>query len=165
MDAILTALSAWLTLFWVGLVALRLGLMALAVIYYGRTAPVKHPVARRATIGLMLVLPVVWAVIVLALGSRAYFQINRETVPPPPVAIAPTIAIMTGLALFAVWGAYRRIIFNIPYYWIIAFQSLRATGFVFLILYAQGLLPGVFAIPAGIGDIVAGGLALPVAYY
>jgi hypothetical protein len=35
-------------------------------------------------------------------------------------------------------------------------QAWRAAGFGFLALYAHGVLPGVFALPAGLGDIAIG---------
>jgi hypothetical protein len=40
-----------------------------------------------------------------------------------------------------------------------ALQGGRVIGFVFLALYAHGLLPGLFAWPAGLGDVLVGGAA------
>jgi hypothetical protein len=51
----------------------------------------------------------------------------------------------------------------IPLWWLVSFQAYRITGFVFLRLWAKGLLPGYFALPAGIGDTLTGGLALGAA--
>ncbi len=44
----------------------------------------------------------------------------------------------------------------IPVHWIISIQTYRIVGVGFFILYAQGVLPGAFAFPAGIGDILVG---------
>lgn len=41
-------------------------------------------------------------------------------------------------------------------------QAWRIAGFVFLVSYSYGILPGVFALPAGWGDIAIGGTALIV---
>ncbi len=41
----------------------------------------------------------------------------------------------------------------------------RVLGGVFLIGYVQGLLPGIFALPAGIGDVLTGITAPLVAYW
>jgi hypothetical protein len=38
-------------------------------------------------------------------------------------------------------------------------HSWRIAGFTFLALYAAGLLPGIFALPAGLGDIAIGATA------
>ena len=43
-------------------------------------------------------------------------------------------------------------------------QLYRALGVIFLILYASGRLPGLFAWPAGLGDILVGLLAPLVAW-
>ena len=46
--------------------------------------------------------------------------------------------------------------------WLVGLQVWRVIGGVFLIEYGRGNLPGLFAFPAGIGDIIAGLLALGV---
>ena len=50
-----------------------------------------------------------------------------------------------------------------PASWLIALQAYRVLGSAFLIGWARGLVPGVFALPAGIGDVTTGLLAVPVA--
>jgi hypothetical protein len=52
-----------------------------------------------------------------------------------------------------------------PRSWLIGVQLYRVLGFVILVLWAVGRLPGTFALPAGIGDALTGGFALPVAFY
>ena len=41
---------------------------------------------------------------------------------------------------------------------------MRVLGGIFVVLYLDGFLPGVFALPAGLGDAATGLLALTVAY-
>ena len=53
----------------------------------------------------------------------------------------------------------KRVIAAVPQQWIVGVQLYRALGAIFLILYAAGKLPGLFAWPAGIGDIAIGFLA------
>src|SRR5262249_34011868 len=48
--------------------------------------------------------------------------------------------------------------------WLIAIQTSRVLGGLLLIRYIQGQMPGVFAIPAGVGDVLTGILAPIVAY-
>lgn len=43
--------------------------------------------------------------------------------------------------------------------WLVGLQTFRVIGGVFLIEYSRGNLPGVFAYPAGLGDIAVGVLA------
>ena len=52
-----------------------------------------------------------------------------------------------------------RVIDAVPQQWLIGVQLYRALGVIFLILYATGKLPGLFAWPAGVGDIAIGLLA------
>jgi hypothetical protein len=44
----------------------------------------------------------------------------------------------------------------VPQPWLVGAQLYRALGVIFLILYASGKLPGLFAWPAGVGDIFVG---------
>ena len=46
--------------------------------------------------------------------------------------------------------------------WLVGFQVYRELGYVFLVRWAAGELPGAFALPAGTGDVL---LALPAALY
>ena len=50
-----------------------------------------------------------------------------------------------------------------PQHWLTGVQIYRALGVIFLILYGTGKLPGVFAWPAGLGDVLVGVLAPVVA--
>jgi hypothetical protein len=62
-------------------------------------------------------------------------------------------------------GTFRAIIGNIPQHWLIGIQTFRILGGVFLVRYFQRALPGVFAIPAGVGDVLTGLFAPLVAYW
>jgi len=86
----------------------------------------------------------------------------------PPSGSAPTIQyglvipIVLGVLLFRAWPLLRRTLAVIPNSWLVGVQLYRALGVIFLILYAGGHLPALFALPAGIGDVLVGILA-PVA--
>ena len=56
-----------------------------------------------------------------------------------------------------------RVIDTVPQPWIVGVQLYRALGVIFLILYAADKMPGLFAWPAGVGDVVVGLLAPVVA--
>jgi hypothetical protein len=77
------------------------------------------------------------------------------------------IAIMfgTNLTLLIVTQGYRQMVDGIPLHWLIGSHMLRIIpGIVFLALYDMRLLPPDVALQAGYGDILAGLIAVPVAY-
>ncbi|MFZ0986353.1 MAG: hypothetical protein WAN27_01295, partial [Xanthobacteraceae bacterium] len=56
-----------------------------------------------------------------------------------------------------------RLVSAIPLHWLVAAQVYRAAGGIFLVLWADGRLPWQFALPAGIGDVTTGIVAVVVA--
>jgi len=55
----------------------------------------------------------------------------------------------------------RRVVMAVPQSWMAGVQVYRVLGLIFLVLYAQGRMPGEFAWSAGVGDIAVGLLAIP----
>jgi len=108
---------------------------------------------------------IVFAVWLFAIVLFASQNVFRNDVRPPriPMTLLATLAIGY---LFLLSQTYRGIIAGIPQHWLIGIQTFRILGGVFLIrYYMQGQLPGVFAIPAGVGDMLTGVLAPFVAYW
>jgi hypothetical protein len=112
----------------------------------------------RWTIGSALIFAA-WFVGIVLLAADNVF---RNDAPRIPIALLSTLAAGYLLLLSA---TFRGIIAGIPQHWLIGIQTFRILGGVFLIRYFQGELPGSFAIPAGIGDVVTGILAPFVAYW
>src|SRR5262249_46307716 len=56
-----------------------------------------------------------------------------------------------------------RLVSAIPLHWVVAGQVYRVAGGIFLVLWADGRLPWQFALPAGIGDVATGSVAVVVA--
>jgi hypothetical protein len=77
----------------------------------------------------------------------------------PAIQYGLLIPIVTGVILYLRWPMLRRIIALVPQKWIVSVQAYRMLGLIFLILYAGGRLPGAFAWPAGVGDVLVGLLA------
>lgn len=102
-----------------------------------------------------------WLVVVVLLASESAFRID---VPPPRIPLALLATLAVGY-LFLFSKNFRAIIAGIPQHWLIGIQTFRILGGVFLIRYFEGQLPGLFAIPAGIGDVLTGVLAPLVAYW
>src|SRR5205807_4383815 len=74
--------------------------------------------------------------------------------PPYPIAIGVAAPVIVFLAAFWRIAAFRNLVTDLPL--ITAVQAWRFAGFGFLALYAHGELPGVFAWPAGLGDMAIG---------
>ena len=98
-----------------------------------------------------------WLVSVSLLGGA-----GNDVLPPRiPVALGGTLLVGYLLLLSP---TFRRIIAAVPQHWLIGIQAFRILGAVWLIRYFAGGLPGLFALPAGIGDVTTGLLAVFVAY-
>jgi hypothetical protein len=101
-----------------------------------------------------------WLLGALLLAAADYF---RDDVSPLGVPLALGATLTLGYALL-LSRDFRRIVAAIPQHWLIGVQVFRVLGAVFIIRWLQGDLPGLFAIPAGIGDTLTGLYAPFVAY-
>jgi hypothetical protein len=106
---------------------------------------------------------VAWFAATFALvKSGAYASDPQTTFPAIGLAIAlPTILGGCAIAL----GPVRRAVSQIGLPWLVGVQFYRVVGGVFLIAYLQDDIPGEFAIPAGVGDMLVGITAPFVAVY
>lgn len=103
-----------------------------------------------------------WLAVVLGLALAGAFEARDggPTVPIITYGLAAPILFLSPLVLYS--GAFGRILDLVPQSALVAFQTYRVLGIVFLILYAQGLTPTVFAFPAGIRDTLVGVSAVAV---
>lgn len=103
-----------------------------------------------------------WLLCALILGMDGFFR------PDPSVRIPnilfSLLPLVIGFGLLFVSPTFREIVEATPPQWIIGVQTYRVLGVFFLILYAQEKLPGVFALPAGVGDLIIGMTAPIVAW-
>lgn len=81
----------------------------------------------------------------------------------PTIQFGLLIPIILSVLLFLTWPLLRRTLAVIPNDWLVRIQFYRVLGVIFLILYAAGRLPGLFALPAGLGDFAVGLFAPVVA--
>jgi hypothetical protein len=135
------------TLHWIGI---SVGIRAL---------PGEESRRRRWIIGSAAV-QAVWLVGITLLAANDIFRIDAPGIP---------IALLTTLAagyLLLLSPTFRAIVSGIPQHWLIGIQTFRILGGAFLLFrYFQGGLSGVFAIPAGVGDILTGLFAPLVVYW
>ena len=80
----------------------------------------------------------------------------------PPIALG--LAVLTPIIVFALWSAasegFRQFTRSLSPRALTSVHAWRIAGFAFLVAYAYGKLPAVFAFPAGFGDIAIGATAL-----
>ena len=113
---------------------------------------------------LAIVVPLTaWLATAWALAIEGVFRTPPGGVPRLPFAIF--IPILVGLLLLTRSKRVAAILAVTPPSWLIGVQVYRIFGGIFLVQWASGNAPGVFALPAGTGDVLVGLLALPVAAY
>lgn len=116
---------------------------------------------RIRTVGTMALILSVWFAGAIALSLMGAFQTGPDAIPTLQYGIV--LPILLGGALIWRSPQVARIIDAVPQSWLVGVQIYRAVGVMFLILYATGKLPGLFAWPAGVGDVLVGVLAPVVA--
>lgn len=100
------------------------------------------------------------AVIYTAADIPARLGLYHRPSQVPLIQFGLLAPITLALLLFFFWQPFRRTIEAVPQQWLVGIQLYRVEGAIFLILYAMHKLPAVFAIPAGVGDVLVG-LAAP----
>jgi hypothetical protein len=99
----------------------------------------------------LLVAALVWFCAILGLAAKRAFVSGPDE---PPIAVgvaflAPLLLFLLGLRI----SSWRRLVLSISPIFLIALNGWRFIGLGFLMAYQEGLLPGGFAWPAGLGDI------------
>jgi hypothetical protein len=101
-----------------------------------------------------------WFVLAVTLALLGIYSGAAGTIPTIQFGLA--IPILLGCLLIWRWPAVSRLIDAVPRQWVIAIQVFRMEGVTFLVLYSSHLLPGLFALPAGVGDVAVGLLAAAI---
>jgi hypothetical protein len=102
-----------------------------------------------------------WLAVALFLASLGIFRTAANQA-VPYIGLAIGVPIVIGALCMRGSKQVREIIAAVPQNWLVAFQFYRVIGVTFLILHAAGQIPGVFALPAGYGDLFVGLTALLV---
>jgi hypothetical protein len=128
--------------------------LALVVGFVVSLLPRSWPERRLALAGLSG-----WLVIDIVLGGFGFFAAaNGRTI--PGIVAGIFVPFLVGLWLL---GRSRNLGQLVPLDRLIGCQVYRVAGVVFLLAWARGLLPGAFALPAGVGDACVGASAPLVA--
>jgi hypothetical protein len=97
---------------------------------------------------------------VIALGASALHLLQGAPGQPP---IAILMAVLTPVVVFSIWYGsskpFREWVLSLNPRTLTLIHAERIGGLVFLAMYTYKLLPGMFALPAGWGDIAIGATA------
>jgi hypothetical protein len=105
----------------------------------------------------------------IAWFAAAQYLALENVYQPTPNGSLPTVLLGLLIPLIAaavsLWlsPSIASLVSAIPLPWIVAAQIYRIGGGIFLMLWADGRMPWQFALPAGIGDVVTGAVAVVVA--
>ncbi len=99
-----------------------------------------------------------WFTIVMLLGARGSFVTSPGS-PPLPILIGVVAPFIVFFTAFWLSHAFRAFVQSFDLRLMMGIQAWRVGGLGFLALYANGILPASFALPAGLGDIAIGATA------
>jgi len=119
------------------------------------------PGERRTTWLAVMIPDTLWFAVVWSAAINGAFRTDASPLPMLPLAIV--VPVMIGAPLLLLSKRVGRVLDAMPASWLVALQLYRIFGSWALAAWLHGLLPGVFALPAGIGDVLTGLLAVPVA--
>jgi hypothetical protein len=103
-----------------------------------------------------------WFLFALVMGAQGRFVSGLQK---PPLALGLTLALpmLFFVAAYARHGSFWAFCQTLDLRVITAVHLWRIVAIDFLVVCAQGRLPAGFALPAGIGDIITGVTAIPLA--
>ena len=103
----------------------------------------------------VLTMMALWFGTVLLLGAQGAFA-GTPGSPPLPIFFGFATPLAVFFAAYFSSNAFRTFILGVDLRFVAAIQAWRWAGLGFISLYAHGILPGLFAFPAGLGDMAIG---------
>jgi hypothetical protein len=113
----------------------------------------------KLTIGIIIA----WFLFALSASALHLFQNDSSRI-GAAVGIAALVPIVVFSQRFAASESFRRFAMSLNPRILTSVQAGRLLGFTFVLLEARGVLPAVFALPAGYGDMAIGATAAFVAW-
>lgn len=108
----------------------------------------QHPGMRHVVAAAMAA----WLGAVFLLGAHGAF-VGSAGSPPLPIFFGFALPLAAFFAAYFRWRAFREFVLSADLRLVATMQAWRWAGLGFLSLYAHGVLPGLFAFPAGLGDM------------
>lgn len=121
------------------------------VIWRARTSTRQSPVAIAAGVVLAS-----WALLTALLARRGFYQ-PPDVYSPPPIGIALGLALAMLALCLTLSPSLRALLSNQRH--LILLNLWRLVGVMFLMLMANGQMPALWALPAGVGDVIVGATA------
>ena len=121
-------------------------------------SPASVPPAPSGVKWVVAVVAAVWLAAVAGIGASGGFLSPAGT-PPLPVAVGALGPLVAFFLAYRLWPAFRGWVLSADLRIMVAVQAWRFAGLGFLALYANGILPAGFALPAGLGDMAIGATA------
>jgi hypothetical protein len=139
------------------LAVLILGLTAAVVIAIFLVLWRERTSARQARLAIVSgVVLATWAIVATMLARRGFFQPpDLYSLPPIGITLVLVLLILAGCLLVS--PSLRRLLTNQRN--LIRLNLWRLVGMVFLLLMANRQMPALWALPAGIGDVIVGATA------
>ena len=136
-------------------------LIVLAGAWAGLSRTSLTPAERRSTWLVISISLTIWHGVAWVIVARGLLLPGATTIPLLPIMIV----VPTALVIALIWRSSRiaTLLDAMPASWLVGLQVYRVIGGVFLVNWVMGTTPGLFAIPAGTGDVITGLLALPAA--
>ena len=106
----------------------------------------------------LAVILTVWFGVAAYIGSEHLLRNTGGSV-FAPIALTAFVPVMAFVGFYLISGGFRRFILAQDIETLTMLQHWRVLGFAFLPLYFYGALPGLFAWPAGLGDVAIGLIA------
>jgi hypothetical protein len=96
-----------------------------------------------------------WLALAFILGASEAF-VREPGAPPLPILAGVLAPVLAFLVAFWTARSFRDFVMSVDLPTVAAIQAWRFGGLGFIALYAYGVLPGLFAWPAGLGDMAIG---------
>jgi hypothetical protein len=119
------------------------------------------PNQRRTTWLAVMIPDMLWFAVAWSAAINGAFVTGASRLPLLPLAIF--LPLIIGVPLLLLSKRVGQVLDAMPESWLIALQLYRVFGGWALAAWLRGALPGVFALPAGTGDVLTGLFAVPAA--
>jgi hypothetical protein len=118
--------------------------------------------SQRRTTWLVIMVPLtLWVATAWSAAIIGVFRTGYSQLPLLPAAIF--LPLVIGIPLLLLSKRVGQLLDAMPTTWLVALQLYRVVGSQWLAYWLLGLLPGLWALPAGTGDVLTGLFAVPAA--
>jgi hypothetical protein len=119
---------------------------------------------QRRTTWLMVMIPyMLWFAAAWSAAINGVFRVSAAPSLVPWLPLAIFLPVIIGAPLLLLSKRIGQVLDAIPATWLVALQVYRVFGGWALAAWLHGTLPGAFALPAGIGDVLTGMFAVSTA--